>query len=175
LFATVTLPFWLLALLFVGWFITLMLLWSQFQERRQPWNQWNRGIIFGIQWRWQWQGRRAANPSPYCPTDNTRLVYHFRPEMRDVIYRCETCFSEYGPFAGDHSYVMSMIGRQIERRCLDGSWRDQLAATDAQPVDGAGAADGRTGTMSDTDNRAANSAAIDPATKPAPPETVATR
>ena len=125
----VLVPAWQFLLLALGWFVAVALILRTQLSRGGGWNQWQAGDIFGLHWRWKWRGNEPTALKPYCPDDHTPVVYHYRSGHADTLYCCESCGRQYGPFAGDHGYVLGMIKRQIERRLVDGSWqrRDEPA------------------------------------------------
>lgn len=77
-------------------------------------------IFFGIIWRWS-----SGDIVAYCPTCQTRLVYHMElsfPENRTTLF-CETCNKGLNQFDGDKHSILGKVWRQRERKINTGEWK----------------------------------------------------
>ncbi len=77
--------------------------------------------LFGIKWRWSWEGGDISNLWCFCPACDSELVYDDRvrsPEGPPVLFICERCNrTVVGRVEGNSiDYALDAVRREIRRR-----------------------------------------------------------
>lgn len=119
-------------LAFLGLLILAAMLLRYFQGNIQPAHlSYVEDMIDGIRWRWRWVGNQISDLSCFCPSCDSRLIYHEGFGQTDLI--CERCPADgsLGPArprgrvvttveGGGRSYAVGAAAREIERRIRTG-------------------------------------------------------
>jgi len=89
----------------------------------REWESYIEDLFDGMRWRWDWKDARITSLRPYCPGDDTILVFSVNRYTEEVGLVCETCDRTFGPFRGDVDYTKSRIERQIDRKVRTGAYK----------------------------------------------------
>jgi hypothetical protein len=100
------------------------------------WRNYVSDNFFGMKWRWSWSNGSLVNLWSFCLSDDTTLVFreHYfdpTPSMilggRGVIFHCETCGREFGPFTEDEKSLSNKAKRQIDRKLRTNEWQSEVS------------------------------------------------
>lgn len=111
----VEISFWLLILLSLCSVILFIII--LFRIRSPKWVSYTTDMFDGMTWRWTYIGFDyvISPPYPYCPDDDTKLVYTNNSYTYETSFICETCSRRFGPFSENLIFNQGRIVRQIER------------------------------------------------------------
>jgi hypothetical protein len=128
LFSSKSIPIWLVAIFVICTLLCILFLFSKF--RSPKWILYKKDNFFdGLIWRWNYSAisNEILNPHPYCPRDDTMLVYTYIDiQHSNTWFNCETCESRYGPYKGDIIYNRERIKRQIDRKIRNGDYKFKI-------------------------------------------------
>ncbi|MEI8654286.1 hypothetical protein P4S57_17130 [Pseudoalteromonas sp. Hal273] len=129
LFESYSFSGWLLlivfALAFIGFLTILFGIKSNFESPEH--SEYNSDSMFGMKWRWNWNGYDISNLWCFCPTCDATLVYddssrHSLCDQTVTHFMCENCSNQViGTIkGGDKSYAIGAVKREIDRRIRTG-------------------------------------------------------
>jgi hypothetical protein len=122
LLLSIPVPLWLIIIILPIIISTLIKIYAAFMKKKVEFStsrDYNQDDINGVRWRWRYTANGdIINLYCLCPYDSTQLVYSY--DYRQLYFRCETCGEKFGPFEGDHDFVLGMIERQIHRKLRSG-------------------------------------------------------
>jgi hypothetical protein len=71
-------------------------------------------VIFDVRWRWGYLSGVLDDLRPYCPSDDTHLVYD--EPYGCAMLHCETCGRNWGPFDTSMDGLRGKVARQLDKK-----------------------------------------------------------
>lgn len=124
LLLSIPVPLWLIIIspIIIYTLITVYATFKKKEVELPTFRDYNQDDIMGVRWRWRYTFNGGiVNLYCLCPYDGTQLVHTY--DYRQLYFRCETCGKKFGPFEGDHGFVLGMIERQIHRKLRSDEWK----------------------------------------------------
>lgn len=127
----VSLPVWLLVLLSLAAAVLLLVgfvrLVQAFTLRETTWYDYKSDRFFEMVWRWAYSSSgNIQDLCCFCPNDDTVLVPVAQWNPDRVVFRCDTCRSEFGPIESDFKEAIRKVKRQIDRKLRTDEWKQTV-------------------------------------------------
>lgn len=113
-------------LLGLGWFFT---------QRYPSYKRYKQETLYGVTWRWSWQGRMIVGLWPHCPQCGSELLMddehaHTSKNLHEktVFFICNTCQGEEKGrmIGGDRRYAITLVQRELFRRVNAGEFLESM-------------------------------------------------
>jgi hypothetical protein len=136
LLSSFTIPVWLLSIISILAFITLIKFFLLITNNSTvEYKAYVKDFIYGTNWRWRWKKDEIVDLQCYCPICDSLLVYdesscHTRyTDVSKTDFICENCKSQIvtSIHGGNKKYAFSAVKREIERRIRTDEYKSNIS------------------------------------------------
>lgn len=133
LISSYSLPGWFLIILFMLALFSIGMIIYAWKEKHQPeYKSYTEDFLYGVKWRWTWNGSSINNIWCYCPVCDATLVYDDNSYNRlyygatpKTDFICENCSRQIKASieGGNKRYALGLIEREVHRRIRTGQYK----------------------------------------------------
>ena len=127
----IQIPIWLFVLLslssFIGIFRLLIRWINAITTPKNPtWRDYNFDNFLGVNWRWTYPVGVHSDLTPYCPIDDTGLLFEAYTNSNCIALKCVRCKNIFSLDAESLDDAKEKVSLLIDQKVRSGSWREAI-------------------------------------------------